>query len=282
MSGDPFVLLAALAGGASALAVREAVLAAPRARAWVAEAVRPLGRAGSEGYLPSEQERARLAVVGTALIFGAAVFLTGPGPLTALAFAGPVAAGQVVASRRRRYLRRVERSLPAAAIAMADAVSAGHSPRGALVAASRDLDGPAVVELARVRADLELGAPTREALEGMARRTRSDRMEALVSALVSQHRSGGDLAGLLRRFAAGAAEEDRALDDARSATAQARFTGLLVVAMPAGAALFAELLRPGFVSGVLAEPAGVAMLAAAALLQAAGFAAIRRLGRAEP
>ena len=58
------------------------------------------------------------------------------------------------------------------------------------------------------------------------------RVNSFTAALVSQQLGGGDLAGLLRRFAASAAERDRVAADARSATAQARFTGLLVVAMP--------------------------------------------------
>jgi tight adherence protein B len=87
------------------------------------------------------------------------------------------------------------------------------------------------------------------------------------------------LAGLLRRFADGAAERDRTADDAKSATAQARFTGLLVVAMPSGGALFAELIQPGFLAKVLSAPASALMLALAAALQVAGFIAIRRFSR---
>jgi tight adherence protein B len=84
---------------------------------------------------------------------------------------------------------------------------------------------------------------------------------------------------LLRRFAAGAAERDRAAEDAHSATAQARFTGLLVVAMPTGGALFAELIQPGFLARLLGSPAAAILLALAAALQVAGFVAIRRLSR---
>ena len=90
---------------------------------------------------------------------------------------------------------------------------------------------------------------------------------------------GGDLATLLRRFAGAAIARDRAEADARSATAQARFTGLLVVAMPVGAALLAELLEPGFVGGLLSNAASATLLAGAAGLQLAGFAAIRKLSR---
>ena len=108
---------------------------------------------------------------------------------------------------------------------------------------------------------------------------RSARVDAFAAALLSQRRAGGDLAGLLRRFADGAAERDRAADDARSATAQARFTGLLVVAMPSGGALFAELIQPGFLAKVLGAPASAVLLALAAALQIVGFFAIRRFSR---
>jgi tight adherence protein B len=130
-----------------------------------------------------------------------------------------------------------------------------------------------------VRAEIELGAPTAEALEGLRRRVDSGRVDALAGALVSQQLAGGDVASLMRRLGSAAAERDRVADDARAATAQARFTGLLVVAMPAGAGLFAELLEPGFIGRVMGEPVAVVLLVMAAGLQAVGFAAIRRLGR---
>ncbi len=119
----------------------------------------------------------------------------------------------------------------------------------------------------------------RVSVGGWRLRVRSARVDAFAAALLSQRRAGGDLAGLLRRFADGAAERDRAADDARSATAQARFTGLLVVAMPSGGALFAELIQPGFLAKVLGAPASALLLVLAAALQVAGFVAIRRLSR---
>ena len=106
----------------------------------------------------------------------------------------------------------------------------------------------------RVRAELALGAPTRDALEALRRRVDSPRVDSFAAALLSQQLAGGDLATLLRRFAAAAADRDRTEADARSATAQARFTGLLVVAMPVGAALLAELLEPGLRRRAAREP----------------------------
>lgn len=279
MGSAGLVGLAALAGGLIAVAIREAVLSAPRIAAWMSESVRPLTRVGREGYVPSADEQRRLALLGSGAIAALAVLLTGPGPLAVGAAAGPWCVGAALARRRERYRHAVERSIHDVASAIADAISGGHSIRGALAAAASSLEGPPAAELARVAADLELGASTTDALRAMRARLRSERVDSLATALISQQVAGGDVAALMRRLAAAAAERDRIDDEARAATTQARFTGLLVVALPAGAALFAELLQPGFISRVLSEPASAAMLVMAGGLQLMGFAVIRRLGR---
>jgi tight adherence protein B len=273
------ILLGAGAGGMVAVAAREALLASPEGVEWLREAVEPLLRAGREGYSPSRPERRRLAAIGALLAIGGGWFLAGPAVALPLAVAGPVAAGWAIRSRRGRYRRAVERALPELAVAVADSLTAGRSLRASLPGAAVSLDGPAAVEMQRLGAELDLGAATATALEGWRGRMRSARVDALAAALLSQRLAGGDLAGLLRRFAEGAAERDRVAEDARAATSQARFTGLLVVAMPTGGALFAELLQPGFLLGVLRAPAAAVLLGLAAALQAAGFLAIQRLSR---
>lgn len=273
------VLIGAAAGGFAALAVREALLASPAAAQWLRLAVEPLRRAEREGYVPSTVERRRLAALGAAAALLGGWFLGGPALALPLAVAGPAAAGWAIGSRRRRYRRAVERSLPEVATAIADSLGAGRSLRASLGGAIASLDGPAAAELGRLAVELEVGAATAEVIEGWRRRMRSERVDAFAAALLSQRLAGGDLASLLRRFAAGAAERERVAEDARSATAQARFTGLLVVAMPTGGALFAELLQPGFFAKLLGSPVSAVLLAMAAALQLVGFIAIRRFSR---
>jgi tight adherence protein B len=270
-------LLAAAAGGLAAVAAREALLASPAAVGWVRLALEPLARAGREGYAPSRVERRRLAALGALAAVAGGWLLGGAAVALPLAVLGPALAGWALAARRRRYRASVERALPEVALAVADSLTAGRSLRASLGAAVLSLDGPPAAELARLAAELDLGARTEDAIEAWRRRMRSPRLDAFAAALLSQRLAGGDLAGLLRRFAGGAAERDRAAEEARSATAQARFTGLLVVAMPSGGALFAELLQPGFLGKLLGSPAPAALLAVAAALQLVGFVAIRRL-----
>jgi tight adherence protein B len=282
MSGGPglaVTLVGAAAGGLAAVAAREAVLATPALATWVRAALEPLRRAGREGYSPSVPERRRLAALATVATIAGGWFVAGMTLALPLAVAGPALAAAAIGARGKRYRVAVERALPDIALAVADSLTAGRSLRASLPAAAASLDGPPAVELARLGADLHLGSPTAEAIAAWRGRMRSPRVDAFAAALLSQRLAGGDLAGLLRRFAEGAAERDRVAEDARAATSQARFTGLLVVAMPSGGALFAELIQPGFLVKVLAAPASTVLLAMAAALQLAGFFAIRRLSR---
>jgi tight adherence protein B len=273
------VLLAALAGGLGAAALRELARAVPAGARWLAAAVEPLRRAGREGRAPTEAERMRLAVVGAIAAGLVALAVVGPGIAPIAAAAGPALASWAVGRRTAAYRRAVERGLAEIARAVADALTAGRSARAALAAAPGSLSGPPAREMARLRADLALGTSTRDALVELRRRVDSPRVDAFAAAILSQRLTGGDLVVLLRRFAAASADRERTEADARSATAQARFTGLLVVAMPVAAGLLAELLDHGFVAGLLANPASATLLCLAAGLQVAGFAAIRRLCR---
>jgi len=209
------VLIGAAAGGLLALAAREALLASPAAARWLQLALEPLRRAEREGYAPSALERRRLVALGTGAAALGGWFLGGLALALPLVVAGPAAVGWAIASRRRRYRRAVERSLPEIATAIADSLSAGRSLRASLPAAVASLDGPPARELGRLGAELDLGAPTVAVVEGWRRRLGSERVDAFAAALLSQRLAGGDLASLLRSFAAGAAERERVAEDAR-------------------------------------------------------------------
>jgi tight adherence protein B len=272
------IVLAALGGGLLAAAARDALAAAPAVAGWLGGSLEPLRRAGREGYAPTEAERRRLALLAAIGLPLVAVLALGPGPAPLFALAGPLAAAWAVSARRARYRRAVEAEMAAIATALADGLASGRPLRSALAVAGEALRGPAASELARLRADLELGMSTGEALAALRARLRSPRVDAFCAALLTHHSAGGDLAAMLRRFAAAAAERERVVAEAGVATAQARFTGLLVVALPMGLAALAELAHPGFAAGLLSHPAAAVLLAVATALQVAGFALIRRLG----
>ncbi len=275
------VLLGALAGILAVLAAREFFGDSPALAGWLRLTLEPLRRVRDEGYLPSSRERSGIAALAVGIAVATGLLLGKVVLALLLGLTAPFAAAALIRRDRRRYRLAVEKAVPETARAIADCLSAGHSPRGALAAVSTTLDGPAAVEFSRLARDLELGRPTDRAVASLAGRFSSERIDAFASALVSQRLAGGDLAALLRRFADGAAERDQVAEDARSATAQARFTGYLVVAMPAGAALFAEAIRPGLIGSLLGSGPALVMLAVSMAMQAGAFAAISRLARIE-
>ena len=238
-----------------------------------------LTRAGREGRDPEAAERRRLLVLGGIGAFVAGWFFFGiEGGLIAAAV-GPAVASRVLTARRARYRSAVEAGSPDIAIALADALSGGHSLRGAIVGAAGSLGGPPGNELRRVAAELELGARTDDVLEGMRGRIRSPAIDVIVAGALMQRRAGGDLAALLRSSARAFEDEARLLGEVRAATAQARFTGLVVVLLPIGGAGLAELASPGFIPGLLASPLTGVLVAMAVAMQAGAAFAIRKLAR---
>lgn len=277
---DPALLaLSAVAGLLAGAAVWEIGASAPRLAGWARGAAEPFRRAASEGYSPTPAERRRLAILASLGLLAGVAVLLGPLPAPLAAIAGPGVAGLAVSRRRRAYRQSVEEAVPAIATACADSLAAGRTLRAALGELHRSFEGPAAVELGRIATELELGMPTAEVLRRLRRRISGEPAQTLCVILASGSLGARELVRLLRRHALATADRARAAEEARSATAQARFTGILVAAMPAGTLLVAELLAPGFLGQMLAHPVAAGLLLVAAALQIAGFTAIRRLAR---
>lgn len=277
-------LAAGLAGGIGVLGAWEALagverLTAPPAAARLLAALRATGR---EGRAPTAPELRRVAAVGGATLLAAGWLVAGPLAGVAGAAVGPWLARQLVGARRRRWHAELARGAPAAARAMADALAAGHAIRGAVAAAARGgAGGAAEAELRAAARALELGGRTEAVLEALRERAADPGWDSIVAAMLLTRRAGGDLAGLLRAIAAGQEEAARLEGDARTATAQARFTARLVGVLPAGAAALAELASPGYLRSLLGDPLTGAALAVAVACQGIAFVLIRRIARVD-
>ncbi|HEY1273611.1 MAG TPA: type II secretion system F family protein [Thermoleophilaceae bacterium] len=279
--------LAALAGVAAALAVcdlagglaRRVAARGPGALRTVGRLVEALVRVGREGRDPGAAERRRLLLGGALVAFAAGWALAGPLAGLALAAGGPWAVARLLRARRDRYRRAVDAGSAEAAVAIADAIGGGHSLRGALTEAAGSVGGAVGHELRRVAVELSAGARTEDALEAMRARARSPRLDVVVAACLLQHRAGGDLARLLRDSARAMEDQARLEGEVRAATAQARFTGLLVVLLPLGGAMLAELASPGWLAGLLSSFLTAWLVGIALAMQVAAGLMIRRLGR---
>jgi tight adherence protein B len=275
--------LAALAGICAVLAAWEAIAAAEEERLvqsaarWLAPGLQAL-RAGRE---PTSPERRRLVLVGALSLLGAGWLVAGAWIGVALAASAPWGARAGLRMHRRRRRLALAAGAPAIARALADAVAGGHSVRGALAAAASGggVPGPAGDELRVVAAQLELGERTDDVLRALARRAGPGPLDTLVAAVLLQRDAGGDLAGLLRSLARALEDRARTVADAHSATAQARFTALLVTGLPFAGIVLGELIQPGFVQSLVAVPLPALLAGAAMTLQVVALVCVRRIAR---
>jgi len=229
------------------------------------------------GREPTSAERRRLALVATGTLAAGGWLLAGAAVATVLAAAGPLAARQALRLRDHRRRAELAAGVPAVARALADAIAGGHAVRGAIVAAAPHVDGAAGDELRRTAAALQVGEPTAGVFEQLRRRAGDPAWDALTAAILLQADAGGDLSALLRGIAARADQARRDAVEARSATAQARFTAWLVAALPGVAAVLAELAAPGFLAGIAAEPLPAALAGTSLVLQVVAVLAVRRI-----
>jgi tight adherence protein B len=280
----------AVLGGGRIVQARRAV-AAPRRRG--PRAAGPIGRRPAGRRLAARLERGGIGVgadafvsmTATAALAGAVLAVA----VVRVPIAGVIAAGGiagaaavVVRSADRRRLARIEAQLPGVAQQLSAALAAGLSLRQALMRAARDAPEPVCGGLGAAVAELEMGTRLEAALEGLADRVPVHDLGIMVTAILVQRRTGGNLARALATLSGRLEERAQLARELRGATAQARMTAWLVAVLPVGAGLVTEIAAPGTLARTLGEGPGPAVLLAAGLLYAGGVVAIRRIGRVEP
>lgn len=257
-------------------AVDPAALAA-RGRA----AVRPLVLAGRTGREPTPAERLRLALLGVLALAAAGWLVAGPLAALGLAVVAPWATAAAARWHRGRWRARLAEGAGAVARALADALAAGHSIRGA-VAEGGAVPGAAGRELGTAAGALAMGERTEDVLRALARRAADPAYDTIVAAVLLQREAGGDLAALLRSTAGALEQAARARADARAATAQARFTAWLVAGLPVAALGCAELARPGYLLELVEQPIAALLVGAAVVLEVIALVVVRRIAVMAP
>lgn len=162
-------------------------------------------------------------------------------------------------------LKKFERQLPPTIDSMAGALQAGSSLPQAMEMASREVAAPVGEELAIAVREMAVGVPMQDAFGNMLDRVRSLDLDMLISAIIIQHRVGGNLSQILRTISHTIRERMRIRGEIAILTAQQRLSAWIVGALPLviiGALFF---LAPDYI-GKLFQP-GIARL----LLAMGGF-----------
>ena len=116
---------------------------------------------------------------------------------------------------------------------------------------------PAVApEFAEVFRQQNFGLPLREALLQLLERVPSPDLRVMVTAIVVQRETGGNLVEVMDRTVHLIRERQRIQGDIRIQTAQGRLTGWILSLMPVGLLVIINIINPGFSSILFTDPLG--------------------------
>lgn len=184
-------------------------------------------------------------------------------------------------ARRQRAQAALEQSMPAAVRSLADALAAGVPLEAAAAQVGRG-GSPAGAGLARFAAARAVGGSMEDAFAALSAGDLTGCWHETIAAVALNRRCGGDLPAALHAVADSLEMVLSVRRDARSATAQARATAVLVCLLPAvgGTALLAIL--PGGVTRVFGSPVATMLVGVAAVIQVGCLLLIRRLAMVQP
>jgi tight adherence protein B len=160
---------------------------------------------------------------------------------------------------------------------LARALRAGHSVAGAMEMLAANAQEPAASEFGEIFNQQNLGLPLRDALMQLLDRVPSADLQVLVTAILVQRDTGGNLAEILDRTVFVIRERLRIQGEIQVQTAQGRLTGWILSALPVVMLVLLNLLNPGYSSIMLSDPFGRKLIYASVGMLAVGTLIIRHI-----
>jgi tight adherence protein B len=187
---------------------------------------------------------------------------------------GPFLYLSVRAARRQA---KFDEQLPATLQLLAGALQAGHSLQQAVDTVVHEAGDPIAGEFQRVLTEARLGRPLEEALEAMAKRTRSVDFGWTVMAIRLQRQVGGNLAEVLNTVSQTIRDRYALKRQVKALSAEGRLSSMILSVLPV--LLFAALLliNPQFLRPLYTTGVGIMMMAASAVLMLLGIIWLRKI-----
>jgi tight adherence protein B len=225
--------------------------------------------------------------VATLIVASLGLFITGYAvvwvfvPMALIDIPAGVALGSlpygILSFKRTRRINAFNAVLAESIDMLARALRAGHSVIGAMGMLAENAQEPAASEFGEIFKQQNLGLPMRDALMQLLDRVPSADLRVLVTAILVQRDTGGNLAEILDRTVFVIRERLRIQGEIQVQTAQGRFTGWILIALPVVMLLLLNLLNPGYSSILLSDPFGRKLIYFSVGMLAAGALIIRRI-----
>jgi tight adherence protein B len=179
--------------------------------------------------------------------------------------------------KQKKRIKTATAELPDTADLLARALRAGHSMTQAMELLGEK--GPQLLgaEFARIFQQQKLGVALRDVLIELGERLPSRDLQFLITAILVQRETGGDLASILDRTSDVLRERIKLQAQVRIHTAQGRLTGWILSLMPVVLLAAMMLFSPEYARGLFDDPMGRWLLLAGAVLIATGALVIRTI-----
>lgn len=211
----------------------------------------------------------------------AAMFIRQPFAGPAVGALGAFAPFAWLKQKRSTRLKRFEEQFPEALDVLSRAIRAGHAFQTALGMAADELPSPVGPELKKTFDQQNFGLPLREALNELSERVAILDVRFFVTAVLIQRETGGNLSEILDNLAHVVRERFKIQRQVRVHTAHGRFTGYVLLTLPAFLAVALSFLNPDHMQLLFREHMGQMMLVGAMVLQGVGYLWIRQVIKIE-
>jgi len=201
-------------------------------------------------------------------------------PLVAGAFGAVIPTGWLMHRRSVRQ-KRFEEQFPEALDLLSRAIRAGHAFQTAMGMVADELKEPVGPEFKKTFDQQNYGLPLRDALNELSERMPILDVRFFVTAVMIQRDTGGNLAEILDNLAHVVRERFKIRRQIRVHTAHGRFTGYVLLALPAALGVALSFINPDHMNLLFREHMGQMMLLAAIVMQTVGFLWIRQVIKIE-
>jgi len=223
-----------------------------------------------------------VALIGAVVAgFAASVFISSPIALPIAAVVGMASPFVWLMHKASRRIKRFEEQFPEALDLLSRAIRAGHAFQTAMGMVAEEVSAPVGPEFKTSFEQQNFGLPLKDVLNELAERVNLLDVRFFVTAVLIQRDTGGNLAEILDNLAHVVRERFKILRQVRVHTAHGRFTGYVLLALPAFLACALMVINPEHMGLLFKERMGQMMVAGALVMQTVGFFWIRHVIKIE-
>ena len=184
-----------------------------------------------------------------------------------------------ISLERSKRIAKFEEQLPEALDVMVRALRAGHPFSGTLQLVSEEMDEPIAKEFGITFADINYGLEVKQAFMNLLERIPNMTLMTLVTAVVVQRETGGNLAETLSKISGVIRGRFRFARKVKTLSAEGRLSAWVLVMIPFLLFVVIMVTSPDYLPILLQEPAGQKIIVVSFVLQVIGILWIKRVIR---